>query len=507
MTTGAVEVDPRFCLVCGWRPPDLTLPHRACWDHRIDADLARRVTDALLEHRIPHRYGSFDALAPSADPAVVDEWLRLVTHTDSWTVLPIAVRTLAECGRDSDVPLIEALSRGDTEALSLSLPEPRFPSDLLTLQEVAQTGLVLSAAGREILWSEVDGLDERLRAGLLGVSALAGDTRASGRIESLVDEWPQGWEPVSYPDALSLVVGRDRALEMLEVRFAERLAREADGEGPTYVLADWQRQADLERLAGEPTWRSEILPRLLAVRRDAVERLQNLGYTPRPPVDPETYVARRDMLDVVRHRIVLSDPPPHTDWTLWDVSAAPRLGGQPAWLTEPTWPLSDEGAPYVFLGQLPVLDEPERRLYLFGTSPDQSNEAQPIVAVIQPGAPPRMPYARLVTGPREYIGVPSDMSNPSRSLLERLAPVQWHPVRQDVTLVEELEPDWTAVGYENEYGYEPGDLSKVGGSRRDFDRDPLPPGEWRFLAQLQLDFWSVAVYGRPDGVAWTDCRF
>ena len=73
--------------------------------------------------------------------------------------------------------------------------------------------------------------------------------------------------------------------------------------------------------------------------------------------------------------------------------------------------------------------------------------------------------------------------------------------------MEELEPDWTAVGYENEYGYEPGDLSKVGGSRRDFDRDPVPPGEWRFLAQLQLDFWSVAVYGRPDGVAWTDCRF
>lgn len=505
MTTGDVAIDPRFCLECGWRPPDLTLPHRACWDHRIDVDLARRVTDALLEHRIPDNIRSFEALVPSSDSEVADEWYRLVARTDSWTVLPIAVQVLAQCGRDADVPLLHALSRGDTEALPFALPDPRFPSEPIVLQEVARAGLVMSAAGREILWPELEQLVDPLRGALLGVSALVGDGRSADPVTALVAEWPMDWEPVSFPESLCLVAGRHDALAMLVDAFCERMAHEEVGPGwfsNDLVL----RRYRLEQLAGETAWRGEVLPSLLGVRRDAVERLQ-LGYTPDAPSEPASYVARQDLPAVTRHRIVLSELAEGTDPADWDGSARPRLGGQPAWLSEPTWPLSDAGAPYLFLGQLPVVDEPGRMLYLFITGPDHDTEAQPIVAVMQPGAPPRMPHAPMMTGPRDYTGVAADMTNPARPLLDRLGPVTWIPVRRNVTLVEELEPDWEQVGYENDYDYLPGDLSKVGGVRRDFDRDPEPPGEWRFLAQLQLDFWSVAVYGRPDGIAWTDCRW
>ncbi|MFD5432305.1 hypothetical protein ACFWJ4_09015 [Kitasatospora sp. NPDC127067] len=44
----------------------------------------------------------------------------------------------------------------------------------------------------------------------------------------------------------------------------------------------------------------------------------------------------------------------------------PKLGGEPCWLAEPTWPLAPTtGEPLVFIGQFPVPGEPGRLAYLF----------------------------------------------------------------------------------------------------------------------------------------------
>ncbi|MEU1288944.1 hypothetical protein [Kitasatospora sp. NPDC005856] len=44
----------------------------------------------------------------------------------------------------------------------------------------------------------------------------------------------------------------------------------------------------------------------------------------------------------------------------------PKLGGEPCWLAEPTWPLDPStGEPLVFIGQFPVPGEPGRLAYLF----------------------------------------------------------------------------------------------------------------------------------------------
>jgi hypothetical protein len=504
MTTGDVELDPRYCLECGWIRTDPSLPHRACWDYVIDGDLARRVADGLLEGR----FRSVDGLIPSSDPAVAAEWRRLLSQTDDWMGFDRVLTVLARCGLDGDVPLLEAISRWDSSSVPFALPEPPGfrRGDTSDVQATAKYGLVMSAAGRDVLWPEFEQLSERIQIALLGASVLVRDQRAYPRITALVGEWPVHWQPVPFRDALSLVLGREEALAVLLDEFVERLRREDEGIG-YYSPAVDPRQVDLEILAGEETWRSVVLPRLLATRRDAVERLR-LGYTPGAPTDPDSYVARQDLPAVTRYRIDLSAPAESTDLAAWDLDPSPRLGGQPSWLDEPTWPLTGSGAPYIFVGQLPVVDEPGRMLYLFMTGPDHENDAQPIVAVMQPGAPPRMPFARMATGPRDYTNVvPDDIHDPRRPLLARLTPSAGIPVRQVVTLVEELEPEWEGVGYGNEYAYLPGDVSKLGGSRRDFDRDPEPPGEWRFLGQLRLDFWSVAVYARPDGIAWTDCSF
>ncbi|MFJ9776350.1 hypothetical protein ACIRVF_34810 [Kitasatospora sp. NPDC101157] len=69
----------------------------------------------------------------------------------------------------------------------------------------------------------------------------------------------------------------------------------------------------------------------------------------------------------------------------------PKLGGEPCWLTEPTWPLSpDTGEPLVFIGQFPVPGAEGRLAYLFlaeedGVMGGRDPEAGDGVLLIQPG--------------------------------------------------------------------------------------------------------------------------
>ncbi|MFD8704780.1 hypothetical protein ACFV1W_19515 [Kitasatospora sp. NPDC059648] len=81
----------------------------------------------------------------------------------------------------------------------------------------------------------------------------------------------------------------------------------------------------------------------------------------------------------------------------------PKLGGEPCWLAEPSWPLSpDTGEPMVFIGQFPVPGAEERLAYLFlaevdGVMGGLDPEAGDGVLLVQPGG--RIPPFAVIGPP------------------------------------------------------------------------------------------------------------
>src|SRR4029078_12652737 len=63
-----------------------------------------------------------------------------------------------------------------------------------------------------------------------------------------------------------------------------------------------------------------------------------------------------------------------------------KFGGQPDWLEEPVWPLDRERVPRSFYGQLALIDQPGRLVYLFtaidGEDPDHPGSGS--AALVQP---------------------------------------------------------------------------------------------------------------------------
>ncbi|WBP90938.1 hypothetical protein [Kitasatospora cathayae] len=101
----------------------------------------------------------------------------------------------------------------------------------------------------------------------------------------------------------------------------------------------------------------------------------------------------------------------------------PKLGGEPCWLAEPTWPLSPgTGEPLVFIGQFPVPGEGSRLAYLFLEEDDSimgglDPEAGDAVLLVQPGG--RIPPFAVIGPPgtrgrtlwrRDGAGEPYDAS-------------------------------------------------------------------------------------------------
>lgn len=88
-----------------------------------------------------------------------------------------------------------------------------------------------------------------------------------------------------------------------------------------------------------------------------------------------------------------------------------KLGGQPAWLDTPTWPLSRTAdAPMKFVGQFPVPGDPPRLAYLFITDDGDIGEPFPDTyrpaagenaLLVQPGGriPPWVTVTDAATGP------------------------------------------------------------------------------------------------------------
>lgn len=85
-----------------------------------------------------------------------------------------------------------------------------------------------------------------------------------------------------------------------------------------------------------------------------------------------------------------------------------KLGGQPVWLEEPTWPLSrPSNTPMMFVGQFPVPGDPPRLAYLFLSDDDDGlaesfdPEAGENALLVQPGGriPSFVDVTATATGP------------------------------------------------------------------------------------------------------------
>lgn len=76
-----------------------------------------------------------------------------------------------------------------------------------------------------------------------------------------------------------------------------------------------------------------------------------------------------------------------------------RFGGQPSWLTEPTWPLTRDGTPMAFWGQVDVPAPSGRRAFIF-IDPDECLDPADAAVICQPGPPPQLPTAPRPEGPQ-----------------------------------------------------------------------------------------------------------
>ncbi|MFW5418893.1 hypothetical protein J0910_19955 [Nocardiopsis sp. CNT-189] len=171
-----------------------------------------------------------------------------------------------------------------------------------------------------------------------------------------------------------------------------------------------------------------------------------------------------------------------------------KLGGQPVWLEEPTWPLSAEtGNPMRFIGQFRLPGEAVRVGYLFMTGeedgewvddtflPDGGENA----FIVQPGGriPAFYEVAAEATGPTH--------GPDHRAVLSPHTPEP--PDADDIAVAGE-------VGFEPEPKYGLG--SRVGGRPGwlQGEEDPREEGDWAFAVQLdgcglpfEVDFGDAGI--------------
>ncbi|MFD5466092.1 hypothetical protein ACFWIQ_25150 [Kitasatospora sp. NPDC127059] len=124
--------------------------------------------------------------------------------------------------------------------------------------------------------------------------------------------------------------------------------------------------------------------------------------TPMTPPDPSPYptgTATGPHDAAFLPRLELSARPAQRPIT----EPVPKLGGEPCWLAEPTWPLTPgTGDPLVFIGQFPVPGEELRLAYLFLAEVEQimggmDPEAGDGVLLVQPGG--RIPSFAVIGPP------------------------------------------------------------------------------------------------------------
>jgi hypothetical protein len=167
-------------------------------------------------------------------------------------------------------------------------------------------------------------------------------------------------------------------------------------------------------------------------------------------------------------------------------SPAGKFGGQPDWLAEPQWPVTDDGRPLIFYGQL-ALPGPEPKVtYIFISADEHAPSYATLSAgnalVVQPGPGCHLPTIASAIGPElfDFFDDGSFVATMRRRRQERF-----------VVLEEGLDPpDWTWPELEPgaQLGLTIGDWNKVGGTPLFLQSEDDPPGDgWRFAFQFTAE--------------------
>lgn len=187
--------------------------------------------------------------------------------------------------------------------------------------------------------------------------------------------------------------------------------------------------------------------------------------------------------------------------------AVTKFGGQPVWIDEPEWPLSESlDEPMMFIGQIAI--EPElfpdaqgKMAYLFMTDSEEHGSNPPTwdpdggenAIVIQPGGEVWVETEPLSEGPTLNLRGPSS----SRPREYRVTCVEGHDAE---FLPEHERCDLSQAEKETKFGKL--EESKIGGTPIFIQSDEFPGDDWQLLFQFDSDNLPFDLHFGDAGIGY-----
>lgn len=458
-----------WCPRCGLNLPASELPCKGCWEGPAD-----EATVALLVADIERigRASAWSLLARVRDPAGAALLRDLAGHADA-NVRSAAVHSLGRRGGPDDVPRIASLL-ADSER---------------DMREAARSTLarIGDRAAADALATSLDHVADEERVTVAWYLAKLGDARA---VQPLWEALPGVLEGRHGDNVTAplIRVGSSADRHAL-VDIALRLAREAvhhPAPSPEFEYARRLVHAVVPSLHDLP---GEYEAAVAQLKQANPSWVALLGHHRRDESTPEERTFKRP-------RTV----PRRTMARFGDAPSAAKFGGQPDWIGEPAWPVTADGRPLTFYGQMPLTRDDSQIAYIFISLDERAETYEQLgqgnAVVIQPGNRCHLDTIPAAEGPRLYSRYP---------IVE--------PHERFVVLEDGADPErW-------EYGdpLEQGDWNKIGGTGL-FLQDDLTPreGGWRFALEFSATWaWEDLADGahcyvcvRDDGLGsfgW-DCH-
>lgn len=482
-----------WCERCGREHEERLLPCPWCWESRADGALVRLCVEQVGESEEVLE----EIAAAFGVPVAPRSWYRLRDGDDPVT-------------REAGQRAVEAWIRsGRALGFLRSIADPRA-ADALRAATTHPDRRIRAAAWASLGWSgtradvpaaarALADVRDRVRHAAIGALAeLGGDDAADAlalhleRCEGEEREetiWALAW--LNDRRALPLA----RVLAEREMSGQRRRTRYATAVRAVLRIGDPEDREALARRAlderlelgprGGPAMHA-YLPAVYAERPDEARRFElrlreESGLTPRyTMVESEPLQVR----SVPRLALV--------DATNGDRPAA-RFGGQPDWLEAPQWPVTSEGRPLTFYGQLPLAGG--RMAYVFVSAGDRAETWTPLgdgnALIVQPGGWSQLQTRATATGPQLWERAHDD---------ERFRPIpeRWVPIEHHVGIEPGHDPaewSWPQLAPDEIRNDEHGAWNKIGGTPLWLQGDATPPGEgWEFAFQFSAG-WAGEEMG------------
>lgn len=467
-----------WCPRCGHDlAPDPELPCDSCWDRRADEELARLLLRRCDEDEDPRRARALLSSLYDARAGVV---LRSALDRPDPYLREGVLRALGGSGGRGDVPAVVRMLGDEADIVRTRAR--------LALAELG------GPEAREALFRDSLAADEEGRLEATLALAWLDDPRALPHLRALAStglgvtvQRPPFDHRFGVAWGLVRLGGAQDRAELIERMVGPELARRG-GSGSSVLgqmdAANVARQVLTALRADYPDEADAAFARLAEEAPRLARQLQRLG--PGRSVRTNEPVAERRVprLDLT----ALSRDPPGSAWP------PAKFGGLPDWVGDPAWPVTSQGRPLVFYGQLPLFGDPPRTAYIFINKSDDAWSFQARgegnAVIVRPGGPPDLPTVEKGTGPRlfEREGDEDRFVNRSRAT----------PYERFVELTQGADPtewEWPAPTPDELPRDGHGDWNKIGGTPLFLQGEEFPPGEdWRFAFQFTAG-WAAEEMG------------